>query len=167
MQTQSNKMAICLWFNKEALDAANYYTTIFKNSRIGRRAFYSKEGQEVHKKPEGSLMTVEFELEGQRFVALNGGPEFKFNEAVSLVVNCADQQEIDHYWNSLSKDADPIAQQCGWLKDKFGVSWQIVPGILKELVGQPGSKESDRAMAALLRMKKIELDALLKAYHGK
>jgi predicted 3-demethylubiquinone-9 3-methyltransferase (glyoxalase superfamily) len=167
MQTQTNKTAICLWFNKEALDAANYYTSIFKNSSIGRMTFYSSEDQHIHKKPDGSLMTVEFELEGQRFVALNGGPEFKFNEPVSLVVNCADQKEIDHYWDSLSRGADPIAQQCGWLKDKFGISWQIVPGILKDLIGQPGSKESDRAMAALLRMKKIEVDTLLKAYHGR
>ncbi len=166
MQTQTHKMAICLWFSHQAQAAANYYTSIFKKSSIGRMAFYGEEGKDIHKKESGSLMTIEFELEGQRFVALNGGPDFKFNEAVSLVVNCDDQEEIDHYWNLLSKDGDPYAQQCGWLKDKFGVSWQIVPSILKEMIGEPGSKESERAMAAFLRMKKIDIDELTRAYKG-
>ena len=123
----TQKIAPCLWFDSQAEEAANFYVSVFKNSKITSVAKYTKAGQETHKKRPGSVMTVEFELDGQPFTALNGGPDFKFNEAVSLQVPCRNQDEIDHYWNKLSKGGDPKAQQCGWLKDKYGLSWQVVP----------------------------------------
>ena len=127
------KISANLWFDRQAEEAVNYYMSIFRNSRIIRVTYYGEEGHDIHKMPAGSVMTIEFELEGQTFVALNGGPVFKFNEAVSFIVNCDTQAEIDYYWDKLSRDGDKNAQQCGWLKDKFGLSWQIVPSTLSEM----------------------------------
>ncbi|MBA3317907.1 MAG: VOC family protein [Gemmatimonadales bacterium] len=150
----------CLWFDDQAEEAARFYAGIFKNSKIGKIARYGEAGRDIHHKPAGSVMTVEFELDGTPFTALNGGPEFKFNEAVSLVITCKDQKEVDYYWEKLSQGGDPKAQQCGWLKDKYGVSWQVVPALLKELVGDPDSEISERAMEAMLEMKKIDVAKL-------
>src|SRR5258706_16409780 len=122
----TQKITSNLWFDNQAEEAANFYTSIFKKSRKLRTTYYGKEGQEIHKMPEGSVMTVEFEIEGQKYVALNGGPLFKFNEAVSFIVNCESQDEIDYYWEKLIPGGDKNAQVCGWLKDRFGLSWQIV-----------------------------------------
>jgi predicted 3-demethylubiquinone-9 3-methyltransferase (glyoxalase superfamily) len=166
MEKINQKITTNLWFNTEAEEAANYYTSIFKNSRIIKINRYSKAGKEIHKMREGSVMTVEFSIEGQTFVALNGGPVFKFNEAVSFIVNCKDQQEIDYYWNKLSEGGDKNAQQCGWLKDKYGVSWQIVPIVLSELVSDYQSEKSQRTMEAMLKMKKLDVEKLQDAYNG-
>jgi predicted 3-demethylubiquinone-9 3-methyltransferase (glyoxalase superfamily) len=153
-------IAPCLWFDTQAEDAAKFYTSIFKNSRIGRVSRYTKAGVETHKRPAGSVMMVEFELDGQPFSALNGGPEFTFTEAISLQIFCDTQQEIDHYWNKLSQGGDPKAQVCGWLKDKFGLSWQVVPKVLLELLQDHNSEKAQRAMEAMLRMKKIDIAEL-------
>lgn len=147
----------CLWFDSEAEEAANFYTSIFRNSKIGRIARYGKEGFEYHQKLEGSVMTVEFNLNGNEFLGLNGGPIFKFNESISFIVNCETQDEIDHYWEKLSEGGDPKAQQCGWLKDKYGVSWQIIPTRLTELMS---GKNGQKVTQALFQMKKIEIDKL-------
>lgn len=141
----------CLWFDSEAEEAARFYTSIFRNSRIGRVARYGKAGHEIHGRPEGSVMTVEFELDGQPFTALNGGPVFEFNEAISLQVYCETQEELDYYWAKLSEGGDEKAQQCGWLKDKYGVSWQIVPSVLPELLVGADHAKSQRVMKALLQ----------------
>ena len=156
----------CLWFNDQAEKAVAFYTAIFKNSKIVNISRYGKAGQEVHGKPVGTVMTVAFELDGQAFTALNGGPIFKFNEAISFQVNCETQAEVDYYWEKLSEGGDEKAQQCGWLKDKYGVSWQIVPTILPELIKDPDSERSQRAMAAMLRMKKLDIDELKRSYAG-
>lgn len=156
----------CLWFDTQAEEAARFYTSIFKNSKIGRISRYGKAGFEMHRRPEGSVMTVEFEIGGQTFVGLNGGPIFKFNEAISFQVECETQEEIDYYWEKLSEGGDKQAQQCGWLKDKYGVSWQIVPRAMGELVGDPGSEKSQRAMNTMLQMKKLNLADLKRAYEG-
>jgi len=161
------KITPCLWFDNQAEEAANFYTSIFKNSKIGNITRYGKEGYEIHKREVGTVMTMDFEIEGQKFTALNGGPVFKFNEAISFVVKCKTQKEVDYYWEKLSEGGDERAQQCGWLKDKYGVSWQIVPEILSELVGDPTSEKSQRAMKAMLQMKKIDLEGLKKAYEGR
>ena len=150
----------CLWFDNQAEEAAKFYVSIFKNSKIVSTARYSKAGREIHRRPPGSVMTVAFELDGQSFTGLNGGPEFKFNEAISLQVNCATQEEIDYYWDKLSQGGDPRAQQCGWLKDRFGLSWQVVPTALQELLKDHESARAMRAMEALLRMKKIDIGEL-------
>jgi predicted 3-demethylubiquinone-9 3-methyltransferase (glyoxalase superfamily) len=157
-------IAPCLWFDDQAEEAAKFYTGIFKNSRIGKISRYGEAGQEVTHKPPGSVMMVAFELDGQPFNALNGGPLFQFNEAVSFVIPCKDQKEIDYYWDKLSQGGDPKAQQCGWLKDKYGVSWQVVPAVLEEMVGDPNSERSQRAMEAMLAMKKIDITTLERAY---
>ena len=156
----------CLWFDNQAEQAAAFYAGIFRNSRIGRITRYGKEGFEIHGRPEGSVMTVEFDLDGLTFTALNGGPVFRFNEAVSFQVICETQEGVDYYWDRLSEGGDERAQQCGWLKDKFGLSWQVFPGMLTELVGDPGSGKSQRAMKAMLQMKKIDLEKIRKAYDG-
>jgi predicted 3-demethylubiquinone-9 3-methyltransferase (glyoxalase superfamily) len=150
----------CLWFDNQAEAAANFYVSVFKNARIGDIARYGKEGAAVSGQREGSVMTVAFELDGLSFVALNGGPHFKINEAVSLMVNCETQDEVDYYWDRLSAGGDPAAQVCGWLKDKFGVSWQIVPTALSELM--KGAKAGN-VMQALLQMKKLDIAALRRA----
>ncbi len=160
------KINPCLWFDSEAEEAANFYTGIFRNSRIVQLSRYGKAGFETHQRPAGSVMVVVFELEGQRFTALNGGPIFKFNEAVSLQVNCDSQEEIDLYWGKLTAGGDPRAQQCGWLKDKFGLSWQVAPTIMGELMRDADSPGAARVMQAMLPMKKIDLAALKKAAAG-
>ena len=159
------KITSNLWFDSQAEEAAKYYVSIFKNSKIGRITRYGNEGYEIHKRPAGSVMTIEFILEGQTFVALNGGPHFKFNESISFIVNCETQEEIDYYWNKLSAGGDPSAQQCGWLKDKFGLSWQIVPAILDDMVADSDSKKSEAVMGALLKMKKLDIKKLAAAYN--
>lgn len=143
-----------LWFDHQAEQAAQYYAAIFPDSRIGPVSRYDKAAAEASGQEQGRAMTVAFELDGQRFTALNGGPHFRFNEAVSFVVTCANQDEIDYYWNRLSEGGDPTAQRCGWLKDQFGLSWQVVPAELPELLSKPA------ATAALMQMKKIDLAAL-------
>ncbi len=161
------KITPCLWFDRQAEEAVRFYASIFHKSKIGRISRYGKEGYEIHGMPEGTVMTVEFEIEGQQFTALNGGPLFKFTEAVSFQVNCDTQQEVDYYWERLSEDGDEKAQQCGWLKDKYGLSLQIVPKGLIEWVGDPDPKKSQRVMKAMLQMKKIEIEGLKNAYEQK
>ena len=158
------KITPCLWFDDNAEEAVNFYVSVFKNSRIGKMARYGEAGHEIHGRPAGSVMTIEFGLDGQRFTALNGGPVFKFNEAVSFQVYCESQEEIDYYWERLSEGGDEKAQQCGWLKDKFGVSWQIVPTVLGDLMQDGGAGRSERVMNALLAMKKLDIAALQRAY---
>lgn len=160
------KITPCLWFDDQAEDAARFYTSVFRNSRITKVAHYGDVGQEVHGRTPGSVMTVAFELDGHSFTALNGGPVFTFNEAISLQVNCDDQEEVDYFWRALSEGGDERAQQCGWLKDRFGVSWQIVPRILVDMVTDPDKAKSERAFGAMLQMKKIDIDALKRAYAG-
>lgn len=150
-----------LWFDNQAEEAVKFYTSIFKDSRIGKISRYGKAGQEIHGMPEGTVLTIEFYLNGQQFKALNGGPHFKFNEAISLIVNCETQEEIDYYWGKLSEGGDEKAQQCGWLKDKYGVSWQIVPTALGELMSDPEKSES--VMTTLLQMKKLDINTLIQA----
>jgi predicted 3-demethylubiquinone-9 3-methyltransferase (glyoxalase superfamily) len=157
----------CLWFDKQAEEAARFYTGIFKNSKIGTITRYTEVGQEVTGGKPGSVMTVEFELNGQTFTALNGGPHFKFNEAISFQIMCQTQEEIDHHWNKLSQGGDPNAQQCGWLKDKFGLSWQVVPIPLLEMIKDSDKEKSNRAMQAMLKMKKFDIAALQRAYEGR
>jgi predicted 3-demethylubiquinone-9 3-methyltransferase (glyoxalase superfamily) len=156
----------CLWFDTQAEEAARYYTGIFKNSKIGTITRYGEAGREVHGRPAGSVMTVAFELNGQPFTALNGGPVFTFNEAISLQIMCGTQEEVDHYWNKLSAGGDKQAQQCGWLKDKFGVSWQVVPTVLVEMMSDPDKEKSGRAMEAMLQMKKLDIAELKRAFEG-
>jgi predicted 3-demethylubiquinone-9 3-methyltransferase (glyoxalase superfamily) len=151
----------CLWFDSNAEEAVNFYTSIFKDSKIGRVSRYTEAGKEIHGKPAGSVLTMEFELNGRPFTALNGGPVFKFNEAVSFQVRCETQEEIDYYWEKLTAGGDPNAQQCGWLKDKFGLSWQIVPAILDQLMSD--AKKSERVMAVLFNMKKLDIQGLKQA----
>lgn len=158
------KISPCLWFDNNAEDAVNFYASIFKNSKIGNVTRYGKEGYEIHKKNEGSVMTINFELEGQKFLALNGGPIFKFNEAISFQVYCDTQEEIDYYWNKLTEGGDKNAQVCGWLKDKFGVSWQVVPVALIKMLEDKDSSKTERVMKAMLQMRKLDIDALTKAY---
>ncbi len=160
------KITPCLWFDDQAEDAARFYTGIFPNSKIGKISRYNDVGQEIHGKPPGAVMTVAFELDGQSFTGLNGGPIFKFNEAISFQVNCETQEEVDYYWQKLSAGGDEAAQQCGWLKDKYGASWQIVPSIVQELFLDAESEKSKRAMQALLQMKKLDIAELKRAYAG-
>jgi len=156
----------CLWFDDQAEAAAKFYTGIFKSSKIKEVSRYGEAGREIHGKPAGTVMTVAFELEGQAFTALNGGPIFKFNEAISLQINCETQAEVDHYWEKLSAGGDVNAQQCGWLKDKYGLSWQVVPRVLVEMMTDPDTKKSGRVMEAMLQMKKIDIAGLTRAYAG-
>ena len=147
----------CLWFDTEGEEAARFYTSVFPNSKIVNVARYGSAGP----RPEGTVMTVDFELDGQQFVALNGGPEFTFNEAISFQVNCETQEDVDAFWSALSKGGEE--GPCGWLKDRFGVSWQIVPVVLPELLADPDQEKAQRVMRAMLKMKKIEIDALERA----
>jgi predicted 3-demethylubiquinone-9 3-methyltransferase (glyoxalase superfamily) len=161
----TQRITPCLWFDNEAEEAARYYTAIFKNSRITQITHYSSAGFEVHHRPAGSVLTVTFELDGLTFTALNGGPApFKMNEALSLQINCATQNEIDYYWNKLAAGGDPKAQQCGWLKDKYGVSWQVVPNMVSELFEDSESPGAKAAMTAMLKMKKLDIAALRRAH---
>jgi predicted 3-demethylubiquinone-9 3-methyltransferase (glyoxalase superfamily) len=156
------KLTPCLWFDSNAEEAVNLYTSTFKNSKIGKTSRYGEAGYEIHGKPAGTVMTIDFELNGQPFTALNGGPMFKFSEAVSFQVFCETQEELDYYWDKLSSGGE--AQQCGWLKDRFGLSWQIVPTILGKLLSD--HKKSEKVMAALLKMKKLDINGLRQAAEG-
>ena len=159
----TNKIRANFWFDTEAEDAARFYTGIFKDSKMGTVTRYPETGQEITGKPPGSVLTVEFELNGQSFIALNGGPQFKFNEALSLEIICEDQAEVDYYWQKLTAGGDPTAQQCGWLKDKFGVSWQVVPKGWEEMLNHPDKTKRERAFEVMLGMKKLDLAELQRA----
>ncbi len=152
----------CLWFDNQAEEAARFYTSIFENSKIGSIAHYGEAGAAASGRPKGSIMTVTFKLDGQEFMALNGGPHFKFTEAISLMVNCETQKEIDNFWEKLSEGGEP--GPCGWLKDKYGLSWQIVPTVLGEMMQDKDARRSGRVMEALLKMKKLDIKALKEAY---
>ena len=165
MAKSVQKITPFLWFDTQAEEAAKFYVSIFKNSKVGSVSRYDEEGAKASGRPKGSVMTVAFELDGQAFTALNGGPVFKFTEAISLVVNCDTQAEVDHFWQKLSAGGEEV--QCGWLKDKFGVSWQVVPMILMEMLQDKDPEKSKRVMAAMLKMKKIEIEPLKKAYAGR
>jgi len=154
----TQKITPYLWFDDQAEEAANFYTSIFKDSKIEEVTRYGKAGP----RPEGMAMTVSFKLQGQEFVALNGGPEFKFNEAISFLVSCDSQEEVDYFWNNLSEGGEE--GPCGWLKDKYGVSWQIIPTALPELLSDPDPEKSQRVMAAMLQMSKIDIEGLRQAY---
>lgn len=160
------KITPSLWFDTQAEDAARYYTSIFKDSSIDHLTYYTQAGKEIHKKKPGSVMTVEFNLMGQKFVALNGGPEFKFNEAISFIVDCETQDEVDFFWNKLIIGGDPKAQQCGWLKDKFGLSWQIVPRMLTELTRNKDQEKVERVLDVMMKMKKLDIRELEEAAEG-
>ena len=150
-----------LWFDKNAEEAVRFYVSVFKNSRIGQITHYTKESSDASGQQQGSVMTIAFELDGQPFTAINGGPHFKFNEAVSFVVNCESQDEIDYYWEKLGEGGDPKSHVCGWLKDRFGLSWQITPSELPELMSTPG--KTTAVMKEVLKMKKIDLATLRRA----
>jgi predicted 3-demethylubiquinone-9 3-methyltransferase (glyoxalase superfamily) len=160
------KITPCLWFDAQAEEAARFYTAIFKNSRIVSMTRYGEAGYDIHGRPAGTVMTVAFELDGQAFTALNGGPLFIFNEAISFQINCETQEEVDYFWEKLSAGGDETAQQCGWLKDKYGVSWQVVPSVLLDMIKDSAAEKSQRVMKALLQMKKIDIDTLQRAYNG-
>ncbi len=161
MQLNPPKIMPCLWFDTEAEAAAKHYVSIFKNSRLGRIARFPDAGREVHGKPAGSVMTVEFELEGLKFVALNGGPQFKFDEAISFQILCDSQAEIDYFWEKLGSGGQE--GPCGWLKDKFGLSWQVVPKLLVELLQDENPRTAERVMHAMLQMRKIDIAGLKRA----
>lgn len=154
----------CLWFDDHAEEAVSFYTSIFKHSKMGRVSRYGEEGAKASGRPAGTVMTLEFQLDGQDFVALNGGPVFRFNEAISFQVYCKTQEEVDHYWDRLSNGGDVQAQQCGWLKDKYGVSWQIVPSVLIEMLQDKDPAKTNRVMNAVVQMKKIDIKRLEQAY---
>jgi predicted 3-demethylubiquinone-9 3-methyltransferase (glyoxalase superfamily) len=162
----SQRITPCLWFDHQAEEAANYYVGIFPNSRVTAVTRYPSAGQEVHHQTAGSVMVVAFELDGQSFTALNGGPIFTFNEAVSLQVNCKTQDEIDYYWDKLGAGGDPKAQQCGWLKDRYGLSWQVAPQGMETMLKDAASAGANRAMSAMMKMKKIDMEALERAFAG-
>jgi len=155
-----------LWFDDEAETAVRFYTAIFNNSKILNVNYYGEAGYEHHGKVAGTVMTVAFELEGQPFTALNGGPIFKFNESISFQVNCESQANVDYYWEKLSEGGNDSAQQCGWLKDKFGLSWQIIPRTLADMLNDSDAKKSQRVMQAMLSMKKLNIKTLTQAYKG-
>jgi predicted 3-demethylubiquinone-9 3-methyltransferase (glyoxalase superfamily) len=166
IMTLAQPITPCLWFDKQAEEAARFYTGVFKNSKIGKISRYGEVGREVHGQAPGTVMTVAFELDGQPFTALNGGPLFKFTEATSFQIMCRTQDEVNHYWNKLSEGGDKNAQQCGWLKDKYGLSWQVVPTVLPELLTDPDKEKAGRAMQAMLQMKKLDIAELERAFEG-
>ena len=153
-----------MWFDNNAEEAVQFYVSIFKNSNIGNVTHYGSEGYEIHKKKEGTVMTIDFEIEGQKFLALNGGPIFRFNEAISFQIYCETQDEVDYYWDKLTEGGDKNAQVCGWLKDKFGVSWQVVPTVLVKMLQDKDSKKTENVMRVMLQMQKLDINALTKAY---
>jgi predicted 3-demethylubiquinone-9 3-methyltransferase (glyoxalase superfamily) len=163
---QFSKIVPCLWFDSQAEEAARFYTGVFPDSRITQVARYGKVGQEIHGRAPGTVMTVAFELAGHQFTALNGGPVFRFNEAVSLQIMCDSQEEVDHYWNKLREGGPVEAQQCGWLKDRNGLSWQVVPKQLLEWVVDPDTAKAERTFAAMLQMKKLDIAGLKRAHDG-
>lgn len=154
----------CLWFDTEGEEAARFYVSVFPDSKIGRIGRYVEEGSDVHGKPAGSVVTVEFELAGQRFLALNGGPQYKFDEAVSFQIHCDTQDEIDHYWEKLTDGGKEVA--CGWLKDRFGLSWQVVPKVLPEMLLDPDKAKVGRVFEAFMKMTKYDIAELERAYAG-
>ena len=158
------KISPCLWFDNNAEKAVQFYVSIFKNSKIGNVTHYGTEGYEIHKKKEGTVMTIDFEIEGEKFLALNGGPIFKFNEAISFQIYCETQDEVDYYWDNLTEGGDKNAQVCGWLKDKFGVSWQVVPNVLVKMLQDKDPKKTENVMRVMLQMQKLDINALTKAY---
>jgi predicted 3-demethylubiquinone-9 3-methyltransferase (glyoxalase superfamily) len=164
MASITQKLTPCLWFDTQAEEAANFYTSVFANSRIKQISRYGNAGQDVHGKPPGSVMMVVFELEGQTFTALNGGPQFKFSQAVSFQVMCDSQDEIDRFWEKLR--AGGQEGPCGWLKDKYGLSWQVVPSALPQLISQASGDVRDRVMGAVMKMKKFDLEVLKQAQAG-
>ena len=165
MPDRLQRITPCLWFDDAAEEAAKFYVSIFDNSRVGDISRYDEAAARASGRPAGSVLTVEFQLEGQSFTALNGGPQFRFNEAVSFIVNCASQQEIDHFWTKLTTGGEEV--QCGWLKDRFGVSWQVVPTVLMEMLRDKDPAKSSRVMQALLAMKKLDIATLKRAYEGR
>ncbi len=164
MPLTAHKITPCLWFDGQAEEAAKMYVAIFPNARILRTSHYGKEGHDMHGREAGSVMTVEFEIEGQRFVALNGGPLFKFNEAVSFQVHCETQEEIDDYWGKLTEHGEE--GPCGWLKDRYGLSWQIVPSVLPTMLMDPDPERAGRVTKAFLQMRKFDIEVLERAYRG-
>lgn len=162
---RSPKMTICLWFDNQGEEAAKFYTSIFKDGKIGKIHRYGKEGFEYHHQPEGAVMTVDFFANGTSFQALNGGPEFKFNESISLVVTCDSQKDVDYYWEKLTGQGGQEVQ-CGWLKDKYGLSWQIVPKAFEEMMESSDKKGIGRAMEAMFQMKKLDVNKLEQAFRG-
>lgn len=163
----TQKITPNLWFALNAEEAIDFYLTIFKNGKKGRSTYYGDEGFEIHKIPAGTLMTQEFYLEGQEFLALNGGPYFTFNEAISFVINCDSQDEVDYYWNKLTEGGPAESQMCGWLKDKFGVSWQVVPAELTEMLLDKDKEKVSRVTKEVLSSKKLDLNKLRAAFNGK
>lgn len=161
MPIVKHKITPCLWFDSEAEEAANFYVSVFKNAKIGKISRYGEAGQEIHGRKPGSVMVAEFEIDGQPFIALNGGPLFKFSEAISFQVHCDTQDEIDHFWNALSEGGEE--GQCGWLKDKFGLSWQVIPSLLLELMSGPDATKAQRVTQAFMQMRKFDLAALERA----
>jgi predicted 3-demethylubiquinone-9 3-methyltransferase (glyoxalase superfamily) len=159
------KIMPCLWFDDNAEEAAKFYASVFKNSKIGKISRYGKEGYEIHGKPAGTVLTVEFKLNGQTFTGLNGGPIFKFTEAISFIVYCGTQREVDRLWEKLSEGGEK--GQCGWLKDKYGVSWQIVPTVLGRMLRDKDPKKSERVMKALLQMRRLDINKLKRAYENR
>jgi len=159
------KITTFLWFDDQAEEAANFYVSIFKDSQVTGVMRYDEAGAKVSGRRKGSVMTVDFELDGQPFTALNGGPIYKFTEAISLVVHCENQEEVDHFWEKLSAGGEEV--QCGWLKDRFGLSWQVVPDVLFEMLQDRDPEKSKRAMAAMLTMKKLDIGVLRKAFEGR
>jgi predicted 3-demethylubiquinone-9 3-methyltransferase (glyoxalase superfamily) len=165
MRKPKQRITPFLWFDHQAEEAVAFYVSIFKNARITGVTRYDDAGAKASGRPKGSVMTVAFELDGQEFTALNGGPLFPFTEAISLVVNCQTQDEVDHFWQELSAGGQEV--ECGWLKDRFGVSWQVVPTVLSEMLQDKDPEKSRRVMAAMLKMKKISIEGLTKAYEGR
>jgi predicted 3-demethylubiquinone-9 3-methyltransferase (glyoxalase superfamily) len=164
MAITASKIMPCLWFDTEAEDAAKHYVSIFKNARIGKISRFGSEGKEIHGKEPGSVMTVDFELDGMRFVALNGGPQFKFDEAISFQIHCDTQEEVDHFWTRLCEGGSE--GPCGWLKDKFGLSWQVVPKALLEMLLDDNKEKAGRVMKSMLQMGKIDIATLRQAQTG-
>ena len=163
--SRTQKITTFLWFDGQAEEAAQFYVSIFKESRIVGVTRYDEAASKAAGRPEGSVMTVEFELDGQRFTALNGGPHFKFTEAISLVVHCENQKEVDHFWEKLSAGGQEV--ECGWLKDRYGLSWQVVPDVMLEMLQSKDAEKSKRAVATMLKMKKLDIAALKQAYDGR
>jgi len=159
------KITPFLWFDNQAEEAAKFYTSVFKNSKVGKSTRYGEAAEKAAGRPAGSVMTVEFELEGQKFTALNGGPVFKFNESISFVVNCETQEEVDYLWEKLTADGGKDVE-CGWLRDKYGLSWQIVPTVLIEMLQDKDHEKAERVMKAMLQMQKIDIKTLKEAYAG-
>ncbi len=160
----SQKLATCLWFDHEALEAVMFYLSIFKDGKIGKIHYYGDEGFDIHGKPKGTVLLVNFEIMGMNLIAMNGGNKYKLSEAMSLVVTCDTQEEIDYYFERLTELSDPKDQVCGWLKDQFGLSWQVVPSVLYQLMSDSNSKKVEAVMHEVLKMKKIDIQTLLDAY---